>query len=90
MKIEDYALIGDLRTTALIGLDGSLDWMCLPTTGSSACFARLLGTEEHGSWALRPAAPARSVSRSYRPGTLILETDFELESGAVRLVDFMP
>jgi GH15 family glucan-1,4-alpha-glucosidase len=90
MKIEDYALIGDLRTTALIGRDGSLDWMCLPTTGSSACFARLLGTEEHGSWALRPAAQARSVSRRYRPGTLILETDFELESGAVRLVDFMP
>jgi GH15 family glucan-1,4-alpha-glucosidase len=90
VKIEDYALIGDLRTTALVGRDGSIDWLCLPQTDSSACFAGLLGSEEHGRWLICPSEPVRKASRRYREGTLILETDFETDSGAVRLIDFMP
>jgi GH15 family glucan-1,4-alpha-glucosidase len=90
MKLEDYALIGDLRTTALVGRDGSIDWLCLPRTDSAACFAALLGGEEHGRWLLCPATPVGHVSRRYREGTLILETDFETDSGAVRVIDFMP
>jgi GH15 family glucan-1,4-alpha-glucosidase len=90
MKIEDYALIGDLRTTAIVGRDGSIDWLCLPRTDSAACFAALLGSEEHGRWLLCPSAPVRRVSRRYREGTLILETDFETDSGAARVIDFMP
>jgi GH15 family glucan-1,4-alpha-glucosidase len=90
VKIEDYALIGDLRTTALVGRDGSIDWLCLPQTDSSACFAALLGSEEHGRWLMRPSTHVRKVSRRYRDGTLILETDFETDSGAVRVIDFMP
>ncbi len=90
MRIEDYALIGDLRTTALVGRNGSIDWLCLPSTASAACFASLLGTEENGRWQICPAEPVREVSRRYRDGTLILETDFQTDSGAVRLIDFMP
>jgi GH15 family glucan-1,4-alpha-glucosidase len=90
VKIEDYALIGDLRTTALVGRDGSIDWLCLPQTDSSACFAALLGSEKHGRWLMRPTEPVHRVSRRYREGTLILETDFETDGGAVRLIDFMP
>jgi GH15 family glucan-1,4-alpha-glucosidase len=90
VKIEDYALIGDLRTTALVGRDGSIDWLCLPQTDSSACFAALLGSEEHGRWLMRPTEPVHKVSRRYRENTLILETDFETDGGAVRLIDFMP
>jgi GH15 family glucan-1,4-alpha-glucosidase len=90
VKIEDYALIGDLRTTALVGRNGSIDWLCLPRTDSAACFAALLGSEEHGRWLLCPSVPARRVSRRYREGTLILETDFETETGAARVIDFMP
>ena len=90
MKIEDYALIGDLRTTALVGRNGSIDWLCLPRTDSAACFAALLGSEEHGRWLLCPSAPVRQVSRRYREGTLILETDFETDTGAARVIDFMP
>ena len=90
MKIEDYALIGDLRTTALVGRSGSVDWLCLPHSDSSACFAALLGTEEHGRWLICPSEPVSQVSRRYRDGTLILETDFHTENGAVRLIDFMP
>ena len=90
MKIEDYALIGDLRTTALVGRNGSVDWLCLPRTDSAACFAALLGTEEHGRWLICPAESAHRVSRRYRDGTLILETDFHTDDGAVRVIDFMP
>jgi GH15 family glucan-1,4-alpha-glucosidase len=90
MKIEDYALIGDLRTTALVGRNGSIDWLCLPSTASAACFASLLGTEENGRWLICPSEPVREVSRRYREGTLILETDFQTDGGAVRLIDFMP
>jgi GH15 family glucan-1,4-alpha-glucosidase len=90
VKIEDYALIGDLRTTALVGRNGSVDWLCLPLTDSAACFAALLGDESHGRWLLCPSDSVRGVSRRYREGTLILETDFETDGGAARVIDFMP
>jgi GH15 family glucan-1,4-alpha-glucosidase len=90
VKIEDYALIGDLRTTALVGRDGSIDWMCLPRTDSAACFAALLGNEQNGRWLICPSEPVRKLTRRYREGTLILETDVETDSGSARLIDFMP
>jgi GH15 family glucan-1,4-alpha-glucosidase len=89
-RIEEYALVGDTHTAALIGCDGSVDWLCLPRFDSGACFAALLGDERHGRWLLAPAARVRRVSRRYRPGTLVLETVFETEDGAVRIVDCMP
>jgi GH15 family glucan-1,4-alpha-glucosidase len=90
VKIEDYALIGDLRTSALVGRNGSIDWLCLPLVDSAACFAALLGSEENGRWLLCPSTPVRRVSRRYREGTLILETDFETDTGTARVIDFMP
>jgi GH15 family glucan-1,4-alpha-glucosidase len=90
VKIEDYALIGDLRTSALVGRNGSIDWLCLPRVDSAACFAALLGDEENGRWLLCPSGPVRRVSRRYREGTLILETDFETSTGTARVIDFMP
>ncbi|HYY99948.1 MAG TPA: glycoside hydrolase family 15 protein [Candidatus Binatia bacterium] len=90
MRIEDYALIGDLQTAALVGRNGSVDWLCLPRFDSASCFAALLGDEQHGRWLITPADEPTSVSRRYREGTLILETDFETADGAVRVVDFMP
>ena len=89
MKIEDYALIGDCQSAALVGRDGSVDWLCWPRFDSPACFAKLLGTHEHGYWAIRPSKEYK-VSRRYRGCTLVLETDFETEDGAVTLIDFMP
>jgi len=89
-KIEDYALIGDLQTCALVARDGSIDWMCVPRFDSPACFAALLGTPDHGRWKLAPAEPVRDVQRRYRDDTLILETTFETAGGRVRVVDFMP
>jgi GH15 family glucan-1,4-alpha-glucosidase len=88
-RIEDYGLIGDTHTAALVGRDGSIDWLCLPRFDSGACFAALLGDAGNGRWLLTPAAPVRSASRRYRPDTLILETDLETTDGAVRLIDFM-
>src|SRR6188508_917374 len=90
MRIEDYAMIGDCRTAALVSRDGSVDWLCLPRFDSGACFAALLGTEQHGRWLLAPESEPRRVERRYRPGTLILETDFDTAEGAVRITDFMP
>ena len=90
LRIEDYALIGDCETAALVGRDGSIDWLCVPRFDSPACFAALLGTPEHGRWLVSPAAPVRAIRRRYRPGTLILETEFETEAGVVMLVDCMP
>src|ERR1700691_5808589 len=87
--IEDYALIGDCRTAALVGRDGSIDWLCWPRFDSEACFAALLGTPEHGRWLDAPLENAR-VTRRYRPYTLILETHFETADGAATLIDFMP
>jgi GH15 family glucan-1,4-alpha-glucosidase len=89
-RIEDYGLVGDTHTTALIGRDGSVDWLCFPRFDSAACFASLLGDERHGRWLLAPAGGVRRVSRRYRPGTLVLETEFEGEDGTVRVVDCMP
>jgi GH15 family glucan-1,4-alpha-glucosidase len=90
LRIEDYALIGDLETAALVGRDGSIDWLCLPRFDSGACFAALLGKPEHGRWLLAPSGDVRTVSRRYRPGTLVLETTFETDAGSVLLTDFMP
>jgi GH15 family glucan-1,4-alpha-glucosidase len=90
LRIEDYALIGDCQSAGLVGRDGSIDWLCFPRFDSPACFAALLGTPEHGRWLVAPVEPAARVTRRYRPGTLILETDFETSTGAVRLIDFMP
>ena len=92
LRIEDYALIGDCETAALVGRDGSIDWLCWPRFDSAACFSALLGTPEHGRWLIAPHGdPAEArVTRRYRPGTLILETEFETAEGAVTLIDFMP
>jgi GH15 family glucan-1,4-alpha-glucosidase len=88
--IEDYALIGDCHTAALVGCDGSIDWLCFPRFDSGACFAALLGTHEHGRWLISPANEIKSIQRRYREGTLVLETDYETQEGAVTLVDCMP
>lgn len=90
LRIEDYALIGDCQTAALVGKDGSIDWLCFPRFDSAACFAALLGTPEHGRWIVAPVGTVRAVRRRYRQGTLVLETDYETDDGAVTLVDFMP
>jgi GH15 family glucan-1,4-alpha-glucosidase len=90
MLIEDYGLIGDLQTAALVGRNGSIDWLCLPRFDSASCFTALLGEPGHGRWLIAPAAEARSTERRYRPGTLVLETDVETDDGAARLIDFMP
>jgi len=87
--IEDYALIGDCQTAALVARDGSLDWLCFPRFDSDACFAALLGNAENGRWQLAPAGSAK-VRRRYRPGTLILETEFVTDTGTATLIDFMP
>lgn len=90
LPIEDYALIGDCHAAALVGRDGSIDWLCLPRFDSGACFAALLGSPEHGRWLMAPAAKVRAVQRRYREDTLILETEFETDDGAVRVIDCMP
>jgi GH15 family glucan-1,4-alpha-glucosidase len=90
VRIEDYGLIGDMQTAALVGRDGAVDWLCLPRFDSEASFAALLGDERHGRWLLAPAGEVRETSRRYRPGSLVLETDFEVDEGAVRVIDFMP
>jgi GH15 family glucan-1,4-alpha-glucosidase len=87
--IEDYGLIGDTHTAALVGRDGSIDWLCLPRFDSGACFAALLGDPDNGRWQIRPSSPVRSMSRRYRPETLVLESDFETTDGVIRVIDFM-
>jgi GH15 family glucan-1,4-alpha-glucosidase len=89
-RIEDYAMIGDLGSAALVGRDGSIDWLCWPRFDSDACFAALLGKAEHGRWLIAPKNGGARVTRRYRPNTLILETRFETEAGAATLIDFMP
>lgn len=89
-RIEDYAMIGDLHTAALIGRDGSLDWLCLPRFDSPACFAALLGDEENGRWLIAPDAEVTEVHRRYYDETLVLETEFHTADGAVAVIDFMP
>jgi GH15 family glucan-1,4-alpha-glucosidase len=88
--IEDYAMIGDCHTAALVARDGSMDWLCFPRFDSGACFAALLGSEENGRWLLSPANKIQSIRRRYREETLVLETDYETEDGAVTVIDCMP
>ncbi len=90
LPIEDYALIGNTRTAALVGRDGSIDWLCLPRFDSQACFAALLGEPGHGRWLLAPASGAVQAHRRYRGDTLILETEFQTGAGCVRVIDCMP
>jgi GH15 family glucan-1,4-alpha-glucosidase len=89
-RIEDYGLIGDCETAALVGRDGSIDWLCWPAFDSDACFASLLGTHRHGRWLIEPAEEVTGSSRRYWDNTLILETRFETANGVVALIDFMP
>jgi GH15 family glucan-1,4-alpha-glucosidase len=89
-RIEDYALVGDCQTAALVARDGSIDWLCLPRFDSGACFAALLGTPEHGRWLVAPATEVRAVRRQYRDGTLVLETEFETDDATVAVIDSMP
>ena len=88
--IEDYGLIGDLQTAALVSRHGAIDWLCLPRFDSGAAFAALLGSSENGHWTIQPSGELRATGRSYRGDTMVLESDLESESGAVRLIDFMP
>jgi GH15 family glucan-1,4-alpha-glucosidase len=88
--LEDYALIGDCETVALVSRAGSIDWLCWPRFDSGACFAALLGTPEHGRWVIESAEPDARVSRAYRGRTLILETQIETAGGTVTVIDFMP
>lgn len=88
-RIEDYALIGNNATAALVGRDGSIDWLCFPRFDSEACFAGLLGSNENGHWTIAPVAEHPSVERRYRPGTLVLETEFTTPEGRVVMTDFM-
>ncbi|MGO9602180.1 MAG: glycoside hydrolase family 15 protein [Candidatus Binataceae bacterium] len=90
LAIEDYGLIGNTRTAALVGRNGSVDWLCVPRFDSAACFAALLGDRNNGRWLIEPAGDVTSVKRRYRGDTLILETTFELKDGSVTLIDFMP
>src|SRR3954466_6444788 len=88
--IEDHAMIGDLRTAALVTKDGSIDWLCLPAFDSDACFASLVGTQANGRWKISPTVPVIEVRRRYRPDTLMLETELITQGGSVLLTDFMP
>ncbi len=88
-RIEDYALIGDCKSAALVARDGSIDWLCWPRFDSEACFAALLGSRDHGRWLIAPHEDAR-ITRRYRPNTLVLETHFETAAGAATVIDFMP
>ena len=90
LPIEDYALIGDTQTAALVGKDGSIDWLCLPRFDSPACFAALLGDPQHGRWLLAPASEVKRTERRYRESTLVLETDFHTDEGVLRVIDSMP
>jgi GH15 family glucan-1,4-alpha-glucosidase len=90
LRIEDYALVGDTQTAALVGRDGSVDWLSFPRFDSGACFAALLGKRENGRWKIAPKGKIIRARRRYRPETLVLETELETEEGAIRLVDFMP
>ena len=90
MRIEDYGLIGDLQTAALVGRNGSIDWLCFPRFDSGACFAALLGSESNGRWLLTPDCEIERVERRYRKQSLVHELDFHTEHGSVRVTDFMP
>lgn len=87
LRVEDYAMIGDCETAALVGRDGSIDWLCFPRFYSDACFAALLGDARHGLWSIAPVGEVTEMRRRYRDDTLILETELETAEGAVRLID---
>ena len=92
-RIEDYAVIGDLHTAALVGRNGSVDWLCLPHFDSPSCFSQLLGDESHGFWRLAPAGGEEGIvatRRTYRKDSLVLETEFDTPTGTVRITDCMP
>jgi GH15 family glucan-1,4-alpha-glucosidase len=90
LRIEDYALIGDCKSAALVGRDGSIDWLCWPRFDSAACFAALLGDADNGRWLIAPKESPLATRRRYHPGTLVLETEFQTETGRAAIVDFMP
>ncbi len=90
LPIEDYAVVGDGRGLAVVGRDGSIDWLCVPRFDSAACFAALLGEARHGRWRIAPTGSVRRVQRRYRGDTMVLETEFQTEDGTARVVDFMP
>src|SRR6201993_1823215 len=90
LRIEDYALIGDCRSAALVGRDGSIDWLCWPRFDSPACFAALLGTIENGRWLIAPRETSVRVKLRYRPGTPVLETEFRTATGRAAIIHFMP
>src|SRR3954466_2706254 len=90
LPLEDYALIGAVRTAGLVGRDGSIDWLCLPRFDSGACFAALLGKPENGRWIVAPRGEGRRVTRAYRDGSTVLDTTFETDEGAVVVTDWMP
>jgi GH15 family glucan-1,4-alpha-glucosidase len=90
LPIEQYGIIGDLRTAAVVGSNGSIDWLCVPRFDSAACFAALLGRAENGAWDIAPVGDVRRTKRRYRGPTLVLETEFETDDGVVRLIDSMP
>src|SRR5436190_12023449 len=89
-RIEDYGFISNLNTGALVSRTGEIDWLCTPRFDSDACFAALVGYDEHGQWAIRPTVATKETRQRYRGDTLILETDFVCEGGTLRIVDFMP
>src|SRR5882672_2332361 len=89
-RIEDYGVVGDLQTVALIGRSGSVDWLCFPRFDSGSCFSALLGTSDEGRWLIAPAAGGHAVDRRYRHQTLILESEWQTDTGRVRVIDFMP
>src|SRR5690606_33130096 len=89
-RIEDYAMLGNCRTAALVSREGSIDWLCFPRFDAAACFAALLGTPENGRWRIAPSRQIRSVKRRYHDGTMILETTFTTDEGVAKLIDFMP
>ena len=88
--IEDYAIIGDTETAALVGRDGSIDWLCLPRFDSGSCFAKLLGGNKHGHWQIAADEPIMSHVRQYRGDSMVLDTEITTDRGVVRVVDFMP
>ena len=90
LRLEDYALVGDTQTAALVGRDGSLDWLCLPRFDSGACFAALLGGPENGRWLVGPAGGGPADRRRYRPDTLVLEQEWDTDGGTLQLVHCMP
>ena len=90
LPIEDYGIIGDLHTVALVGRDGSMDWLCLPRFDSGACFAKLLGNDDNGSWKIAPKGALFATHRHYRGDSLVLESMWRTLTGMARVTDFMP